>query len=33
MKLGFCQEIQEYDVMMTSKYVIVSIKLYLDGWK
>ena len=30
MKFGFCQEIQQYNVTMTSNYVVVSITLYLD---
>ena len=29
-KFGFCQYIQQYDVLMTSNYVMVSIKLCLD---
>ena len=30
MKFRFCQEIQRYDVTMTSNYVVVSTTLYLD---
>ena len=30
-EFGFCQKIQQYDVTMTSDYVIVSIKLYPEG--
>ena len=29
----FCQKIQQYDVIMTSDYVIVAIKLYPEGGK
>ena len=30
MKFGFCHDIQQYDVTMTSNYVVVSITLFLD---
>ena len=30
MEFWFCQEIQQYNVMETSNYVIVLVKLFLD---
>ena len=30
MEFGFCQYIQQYDVIMTSNFVIISVKLCLN---